>query len=121
MWQNLLISNEHWFDLQEDLNDITTKFYELDEKETGPFGLYKLNIRPVRSDHNLLPYPRKKDYSELRSQKEMARKEKEESLLTQRLTIQLPSPTLFSTLAETVTRDKSILRSQDFFQERKEK
>lgn len=47
----MLISNEHWFELQEDLNDITTKFYELDEKETGPFGLYKLNIRPVRSDH----------------------------------------------------------------------
>jgi len=36
-------------------------------------------------------------------------------MLTQRLTIQLPSPTLFSTLAETVTRDKekSLLRPQE--------
>lgn len=73
----MLITNEHWFDLQEDPNDITTKFYELDEKETGPFGLYKLNIRPVRSDHEKLPYPRKKDYSEMLGRKEQMQREKE--------------------------------------------
>lgn len=43
-------------------------------------------------------------------------------MLTQRMTIQLPSPTLFSTLAETVVvREKSMLRPQDKPEERKEK
>lgn len=107
-WSNLLITNEHWFDLQEDPNDITTKFYELDEKETGPFGLYKLNIRPVQSDYEKLPYPRKKDYSEMRGRKEQMQREKEESLAGQRLTIQFKNPTLFSTLAET-GRERSRL------------
>jgi len=50
----------------------------------------------------------------------MAMKEKEESMLTQRLTIQLPSPTLFSTLAESVSRDKekSLFRLQEKVEER---
>lgn len=64
VWRNILISNEHWFDLQEKVDDVTNKFYELDEKETGPYGFYKLNIRPVRSDHKQLPFPRRKELLE---------------------------------------------------------
>ena len=29
-WKKLLISNEHWFELQGALDDLTTKFYEMD-------------------------------------------------------------------------------------------
>jgi hypothetical protein len=41
------------------VDDVTTKFYELDDKEIGPYGFYHLNIRPVRTDHEKLPYPRR--------------------------------------------------------------
>lgn len=97
--------------MQEDPNDITTKFYELDEKETGPFGLYKLNIRPVRSNHEQLPYPRKKDYSEMRTRKEELRREKEESMVSQRLTIQFNNATFYSTFSDSVSREKSSMRT----------
>jgi hypothetical protein len=66
----------------------------------------------VRSDHEKLPYPRKKEYSEMRSKKEKLEKEKEESMVSQRLTIQFANTTLFSTLAESVpiNKERSTMR-----------
>lgn len=40
--------------------------YEIDEKEMGPFGFYKLNIKPSEERVEQIHYPRKKMFASIK-------------------------------------------------------
>lgn len=81
----------------------------MDEKLVGPFGFYQLNIKPLRTDLDKIPYPRRNQYKELILEKQSEQKGRD-LYLTITSSPQKETSTFFESFSEASRED--LLRVQ---------